>query len=139
MGGKDADGRTTRREGLVPEIRRRLRVQVARQDPDIIAAQKKAGYDLDVLRQQVGTAQSRENITATWYNEWDRFTQQQIQNTLLRQIKPQEALAASAEQGARTEEERVTAMLHVDRKGDGARRRLRPRVLPIVGLLGAEP
>ena len=39
---------------------------------------------------------ARENITAPWYNEWDRFTQQQIQNTLLRQIKPLEALQASA-------------------------------------------
>jgi len=29
------------------------------------------------------------------YNEWDRFTQQQIQNTLLRRIKPQDALVAS--------------------------------------------
>ena len=65
-------------------------------DPDIQAAQKKAGYDLDVLSQQFGNSHARENITATWYNEWDRFTQQQIQSALLRQIKPAEALAASA-------------------------------------------
>lgn len=65
-------------------------------DPDIIAAQKKTGYDLAVLQQQVGAAQIRENISTTWYAEWDRFTQQQIQNTLLRQIKPADALAASA-------------------------------------------
>ena len=43
-----------------------------------------------------GTARARENISAPWYNDWDRFTQQQIQNTLLRRIKPQEALTASA-------------------------------------------
>ena len=38
----------------------------------------------------------RENVLTTWYAEWDRFTQQQIQNVLLRQIKPVDALAASA-------------------------------------------
>lgn len=66
-------------------------------DPDIVAAQEKAGYDLDVLRQQVANARARENVAAPWYSEWDRFTQQQIQNVLLRQIKPEAALAASAE------------------------------------------
>ncbi len=66
------------------------------QDPDIQAAQKKTGYDLDVLRQQFANSRSRENISATWYSEWDRFTQQQIQSALLRQVKPAEALAASA-------------------------------------------
>ena len=69
---------------------------VADNDADIIEAQRKAGYDRDVLKQQVGTARARENISAPWYNEWDRFTQQQIQNTLLRRIKPQDALVASA-------------------------------------------
>lgn len=66
-------------------------------DPDIIAAQEKAGFDLDVLRQQVANARARENVSAPWYSEWDRFTQQQIQNVLLRQIKPEAALLASAE------------------------------------------
>ena len=65
-------------------------------DPDIVAAQKKAGYDLDILHQQFATAQVRENVLTNWYAEWDRFTQQQIQNVLLRQIKPAEAMAASA-------------------------------------------
>jgi hypothetical protein len=65
-------------------------------DTDIIEAQRKAGYDRDVLKQQVGTARARENISASWYNEWDRFTQQQIQNTLLRRTKPQDAMMASA-------------------------------------------
>ena len=64
--------------------------------PDIIAAQKKAGYDLEILRNQFATAQVRENVLTTWYAEWDRFMQQQIQNVLLRQIKPAEAMAASA-------------------------------------------
>jgi len=66
------------------------------QDPDIMAAQKKAGYDFDVLRQQTNNARARENINTSWYFEWDRYTQTQIQNVLLRQIKPEAALAASA-------------------------------------------
>ncbi len=65
-------------------------------DPEIQAAQKQAGYELPILQQQVGNARARENISTTWYNEWDRYTQQQIQSVLLRQIKPAEALAASA-------------------------------------------
>lgn len=65
-------------------------------DPDIMAAQKKAGYDFDVLRHQTKNARSRENINTTWYFEWDRYTQTQIQNMLLRQIKPRDALANSA-------------------------------------------
>ena len=43
-------------------------------DPDIIAAQKKSGYDLDVLHNQFATAQVRENVLTTWYADWDRFT-----------------------------------------------------------------
>jgi multiple sugar transport system substrate-binding protein len=66
------------------------------QDPDIMAAQKKAGYDFDVLRQQTNNAHARENINTSWYFEWDRYTQTQIQNVLLRQVKPEAALAASA-------------------------------------------
>jgi hypothetical protein len=38
----------------------------------------------------------RENISSPWYSQWDRFTQEQIQNVLLQQIKPQAALVASA-------------------------------------------
>jgi hypothetical protein len=38
----------------------------------------------------------RENISSPWYSQWDRFTQEQIQNVLLQQIKPQAALEASA-------------------------------------------
>lgn len=66
-------------------------------DPDIIAARKAAGYDLDILHQQTVAARARENIAAPWYSEWDRYTQQQIQNALLRQIKPRDALVASAD------------------------------------------
>jgi multiple sugar transport system substrate-binding protein len=65
-------------------------------DPEIVAAQKAAGYDIEVRSQQYATAQMRENISSPWYSEWDRFTQEQIQNVLLQQIKPQAALEASA-------------------------------------------
>ncbi len=65
-------------------------------DPDIIRAQRGWGYDLALRSQQYGSARARENVTATWYSEWDRFTQQQVQQALLRQITPQQALTASA-------------------------------------------
>ena len=64
--------------------------------PTLSRHRSKAGYDRDVLQAAGRRGASRENITAPWYNDWDRFTQQQIQNTLLRQIKPADALAASA-------------------------------------------
>jgi multiple sugar transport system substrate-binding protein len=65
-------------------------------DPDIKEAHRKAGYDLDILSQQSNTARPRENIGATWYLDWDNFTQQQIQRALLRQVTPLQALEASA-------------------------------------------
>ena len=65
-------------------------------DPHIIAAQKAAGYDPAIRSQQYGTASMRENISSSWYSEWDRFTQEQIQNVLLQQTKPLAALEASA-------------------------------------------
>lgn len=65
-------------------------------DPDIIAAQKAAGYDLSIRSEQYATAQMRENIASPWYSDWDRFTQEQIQNVLLGQTKPIDALQASA-------------------------------------------
>lgn len=65
-------------------------------DPDIAKAQQDAGYDLEVRSHQYGNARARENIKAPWYNEWDRFTQQQIQNALIRQSTPREAMEASA-------------------------------------------
>ena len=96
MGGKDANGRYDVAKDWYLKYGVGYAFKSLEQDPDIIAAQKKAGYDLDILRQQTATAQIRENINATWYAEWDRFMQQQIQNVLLRQIKPAEAMAASA-------------------------------------------
>lgn len=96
MGGKDASGNYYTAKDWYLKYGVGYAFKSLDNDPDIVEAQRKAGYDRDVLKQQVGTARARENIAAPWYNEWDRFTQQQIQNTLLRRIKPLEALTASA-------------------------------------------
>jgi len=96
MGGKDASGNYYTAKDWYLKYGVGYAFKSLDNDADIIEAQRKAGYDRDVLKQQVGTARARENISAPWYNEWDRFTQQQIQNTLLRRIKPQDALVASA-------------------------------------------
>ena len=96
MGGKDASGNYYTAKDWYLKYGVGYAFKSLDNDADIIEAQRKAGYDRDVLKQQVGTARARENISAPWYNEWDRFTQQQIQNTLLRRIKPQDALMASA-------------------------------------------
>jgi multiple sugar transport system substrate-binding protein len=96
MGGKDASGNYYTAKDWYLKYGVGYAFKSLDNDPDIIEAQRKAGYDRDVLKQQIAAARARENIAATWYSEWDRFTQQQIQNTLLRQIKPQDALAASA-------------------------------------------
>lgn len=96
MGGKDASGNYYTAKDWYLKYGVGYAFKSLDNDPDIIEAQRKAGYDRDVLKQQVATARARENISAPWYNEWDRFTQQQIQNTLLRRIKPQDAMMASA-------------------------------------------
>jgi multiple sugar transport system substrate-binding protein len=96
LGGKDAKGEYYSAKDWYLKYGVGYPFKSLDQDPDIQAAQKKAGYDLAVLRQQFANSRARENISATWYSEWDRFTQQQIQGALLRQLKPVEALAASA-------------------------------------------
>ncbi len=96
MGGKDASGNYFTAKDWYLKYGVGYAFKSLDNDPDIIEAQRKAGYDRNVLKQQVGTARARENISASWYNEWDRFTQQQIQNTLLRRIKPLDAMMASA-------------------------------------------
>jgi hypothetical protein len=62
----------------------------------MIKVHKDAGWDLDVRSQQYGTARSRTNIKAPWYNEWDRYTQQQVQNALIKKGSARDALTASA-------------------------------------------
>ena len=96
LGGKDAKGEYFSAKDWYLKYGIGYPFKSLDQDPDIQAAQRKTGYDLEVLRQQFANSRARENINATWYSEWDRFTQQQIQSALLRQVKPAEALAASA-------------------------------------------
>jgi multiple sugar transport system substrate-binding protein len=96
LGGKDAKGEYFSAKDWYLKYGIGYPFKSLDQDPDIQAAQRNTGYDLEVLRQQFANSRARENINATWYSEWDRFTQQQIQSALLRQVKPAEALAASA-------------------------------------------
>ena len=96
MGGKDAEGKYYTAKDWYLKYGVGYAFKSMDTDPDIIAAQKAAGYDPDIRGHQYATAKARDNIKAPWYNEWDRFTQQQIQNTLLRKVKPLEALQASA-------------------------------------------
>ncbi|MFI4986403.1 MAG: extracellular solute-binding protein [Alphaproteobacteria bacterium] len=96
MGGKDAGGQYYTAKDWYLKYGVGYAFKSLDNDPDIVKAQHAAGYDLEVRSHQYSTARARENISASWYSDWDRFTQQQIQNALLRQIKPKEALAASA-------------------------------------------
>jgi len=65
-------------------------------DPDMIKVQREAGWNLEVRSQQYATARARTNIKAPWYNDWDRYTQQQVQNALVKKMSPRDALLASA-------------------------------------------
>jgi ABC-type glycerol-3-phosphate transport system substrate-binding protein len=105
MGGKDADGEYYTAKDWYLKYGVGYCFKSLDSDPDIIAAQEAAGYDLEVRSQQYGSARERESIKAPWYDEWDRFTQQQIQNALLRQVTPKEALSASAERARELKEE----------------------------------
>jgi hypothetical protein len=96
MGGKDANGQYVTAKDWYLKYGVGYAFKSMDKDPDIVAAQQQAGYEPDIRGQQYDTAKGRENIKAPWYNDWDRFTQAQIQNALLRQIKPLEALQASA-------------------------------------------
>lgn len=96
MGGKDKDGVYYTAKDWYRKYGVGYCYKTLDDDPDIKKVQQDAGYDLAVRSHQYGNAHARENIKAPWYLEWDRYTQQQIQTALLRQITPQEALAASA-------------------------------------------
>ena len=96
MGGKDAEGKYYTAKDWYLKYGVGYAFKSMDKDPDIIAAQQQAGYDPEIRAQQYSTAKARENIKASWYNEWDRFTQAQVQNALLRRVKPFEALQAAA-------------------------------------------
>src|SRR5262249_57695813 len=92
MGGKDAEGKYYTAKDWYLKYGVGYAFKSMDRDPDIIAAQQQAGYDPDLRAQQYSSAKARENIKAPWYNEWDRFTQAQVQNALLQQAKPPHAL-----------------------------------------------
>lgn len=96
MGGKDKNGTYFTAKDWYLRFGVGYAYKSMDQDPDIVPAQKAAGYDPAVRSQQYATAQLRENISSSWYSEWDRFTQEQIQKVLLQQTKPLAALEASA-------------------------------------------
>src|SRR5262249_24593847 len=96
VGGKDKDGKYFTAKDWYLKFGVGYALKSMDGDPDIVKAQKDAGYDLEVRGQQYGNARARDNIAAPWYADWDRFTQQQIQNALLQQVKPRDALLASA-------------------------------------------
>jgi multiple sugar transport system substrate-binding protein len=96
LGGKDADGKYYSAKNWYLQYGVGYPFMSLDKDPDIVAAQKAAGYDPEILSQQYSNARARENIAAPWYSDWDTFTQQQIQMVLLRQIEPKKALEASA-------------------------------------------
>ena len=105
MGGKDKDGEFYTAKDWYLKYGVGYCFKPLDEDPAIMKAQKDAGYDLEVRSHQYGNARARENIKAPWYNEWDRYTQQQIQNTLLKQISPRKALEASAQKARKLQKE----------------------------------
>jgi multiple sugar transport system substrate-binding protein len=96
MGGKDKSGAYYTAKDWYVKYGVGYAFKSLDKDPDMIKQHRAAGWDLNVRSQQYGAARARQNITATWYNEWDRFTQQQIQNALVKKLSPRDALTASA-------------------------------------------
>jgi len=96
MGGKDKNGEYYSAKDWYAKYGVGYAFMSLDKDPDMIRIHKEAGWDLDVRSQQYATARSRTNIKAPWYNEWDRFTQQQVQNALIKKASPRDALTASA-------------------------------------------
>lgn len=96
MGGKDKEGQYYTAKDWYRKYGVGYCFAPLDKDPEIQQVQRDAGYDLEVRSHQYGNARARENIKAPWYLEWDRFTQQQIQTALLKQVTPRQALEASA-------------------------------------------
>ena len=96
LGGKDAQGQYSSARTWYLDYGVGYPFKALDNDPQIEAEQKKLGYEPAIYQQQVANAHTRENIGTTWYSEWDRFTQQQIQAVLMQQITPTAALTASA-------------------------------------------
>ena len=68
MGGKDKSGAYYTAKDWYLKFGVGYSYQSMDHDPDIIAVQKAAGYDLEVRSQQYATAQMRDNISSPWYS-----------------------------------------------------------------------
>jgi multiple sugar transport system substrate-binding protein len=105
LGGKDAKGQFSSAQTWYLKYGVGYPFKPLDSDPQIEASQKQLGYEPAIIQQQMSNARTRENIGTTWYSEWDRFTQQQIQAVLMRQITPIAALSASAQKAQQLKKE----------------------------------
>jgi multiple sugar transport system substrate-binding protein len=105
LGGKDAKGQFSSAQTWYLKYGVGYPFKPLDSDPQIEASQKQLGYEPAIIQQQMSNARTRENIGTTWYSEWDRFTQQQIQAVLMRQITPIVALTASAQKAQQLKKE----------------------------------
>ena len=96
MGGKDKSGMYYTAKDWYAKYGVGYAFMSLDKDPDMIKVHRDAGWDLEVRSQQYATARARTNIKAPWYNEWDRYMQQQLQTALLKKSSPRDALTASA-------------------------------------------
>jgi len=95
LGGKDRTGQYYTAKNWYLKVGTGYAFAPLDNDPDIVKVNETWG-DIKLMAEQTKSARARQNIKAPWYNEWDRYTQQQIQEALLRKITPREALANSA-------------------------------------------
>lgn len=105
LGGKDAHGQYSSAQTWYLKYGVGYPFKSLDMDPQIAASQKQLGYEPAIFQQQMAHARTRENISTTWYTEWDRFTQQQIQAVLMRQTTPLAALTASAKKAQQLKKE----------------------------------
>jgi multiple sugar transport system substrate-binding protein len=64
-------------------------------DTKVVESTKEWG-DVSLFEKQGQTARIRQGLNEKWFAEWEVFNQQQIQNAILKQISPKDALAESA-------------------------------------------
>ncbi len=96
LGGKDKEGQfyTAKEWFLKYGLGYAFRDLAA--DPEVQKTMQRSGFNVDIYENQQKTARVKENVSATWYTEWDLYTQEQVQLALLRRVSAKEALRASA-------------------------------------------
>lgn len=73
------------------------------QDPEVAAAIDAWG-DVELERQQAELAQAKQGLTP-WWGTWDIYSREQIQEAILGQVSPAEALANMADRWSRLRDE----------------------------------